>query len=498
MYYKRSILFTIFIIFFIVIKLQAQYKTGINIYNSNHNHSYYTVNGLQGVKDNSGSIVVPCKYEEISLKSPHMSSRFLYYLCYNNKKPAALYSATGHLLIEFDKNVYLANILSLTYHDPYISTSSKNNKERKVSFYDTVGKLMFSTEGTWGLIKEEDRMGIYYEVHKGKKVLYYDSEGHLITETKDLFYKPDATIIRKTNNPLTHNQTAKDAIFPERIIFDENILSAKKESKQSNISASSESHVGKTWTITVPASSQKESTRSKYNTSIGNTVINIKKVHSNNDVKQTDNIPKTNIKRMNSNESKGYITKTLDIIQKAEKLANAGQAMEASRILSNYRKSNDNITAEEKRRIGIAMINIAPKITAQATTQNLFDFSSVIAAGCATQLEQEGRFLIAEAALLGDKQATTILQFINNSSQSGNNIQNFNQNPTNDNNLKLNRHKVRCSLCNGKGTIVTSKGTNYDMDSRHWCGECHKWVMQSHQHSTCPSCKGTGEIEKLF
>lgn len=48
-----------------------------------------------------------------------------------------------------------------------------------------------------------------------------------------------------------------------------------------------------------------------------------------------------------------------------------------------------------------------------------------------------------------------------------------------------------CRLCDGKGTIVETKGVaSFGLDK--WCGECNKNVSANHYHTSCPSCKGRG------
>ena len=53
------------------------------------------------------------------------------------------------------------------------------------------------------------------------------------------------------------------------------------------------------------------------------------------------------------------------------------------------------------------------------------------------------------------------------------------------------RTKNKCTLCDGKGTVVSSSGASFGQDK--WCSECGKRVPSDHYHGTCPSCKGKGE-----
>lgn len=53
------------------------------------------------------------------------------------------------------------------------------------------------------------------------------------------------------------------------------------------------------------------------------------------------------------------------------------------------------------------------------------------------------------------------------------------------------RTKEKCTLCDGKGTVVSTKGVSLGMEK--WCSECEKQVPSNHHHETCPSCKGEGE-----
>lgn len=54
--------------------------------------------------------------------------------------------------------------------------------------------------------------------------------------------------------------------------------------------------------------------------------------------------------------------------------------------------------------------------------------------------------------------------------------------------------KKRCSLCNGKGWISGSKTTTYGNLGTTWCEECGREVPTSHSHDRCPSCGGTGYV----
>ena len=53
------------------------------------------------------------------------------------------------------------------------------------------------------------------------------------------------------------------------------------------------------------------------------------------------------------------------------------------------------------------------------------------------------------------------------------------------------RTKKECRLCDGKGTVVSTKGVSFGMEK--WCSECGKRVPTNHHHETCPSCKGEGK-----
>lgn len=59
-------------------------------------------------------------------------------------------------------------------------------------------------------------------------------------------------------------------------------------------------------------------------------------------------------------------------------------------------------------------------------------------------------------------------------------------------------HKEVCSLCKGKGWINGSKAVNYGYNTSHYCEESKKNVGPNHSHEKCPSCGGTGYIEKAF
>lgn len=484
----------LFLLLFSIVATSTYAQSNSNekfCYDEYTKHGYYIVtkNGLSGVKSNSGKEVVPCLYDRIECQRAHLSDRYIYYICYNkNFCLAAIYSLNGKLIRKFDGNAYMAPYMS-EYKTgfPYFTT----NSNKRVQFYDGLGNFLFEANGSLGFIFPFDGGGYFYEVYHKNKNYYYDSDGKLIHKSKYTTSIGLQNQYASSTDAFAKTKAELDNVFPERSVH----YAKSSEQPVSKTPVSVNKKEYKTWTVQVPDTPNNHSQPfdgwtddNSIQSSDNELIFNDKRRNKSQNSSSQGN-------RSSSSSASKPSGKTSDVIKRANSLLSAGNYSKACSLLSEYHKNAKDISPEEKGVLGMSMMDIGTKAAAQiVSTSSPYDLSALLNATTAQQLVQEGKYLIAEAALLGDKSSAAVLPFLGGSPSNGNM-----QNQNNDQGgLKFNRHKVTCSLCHGKGTIPSNSGVNYSTGSRYWCDECKEYVMGSHQHVRCPSCNGSGEIEKLF
>lgn len=90
-------------------------------------------------------------------------------------------------------------------------------------------------------------------------------------------------------------------------------------------------------------------------------------------------------------------------------------------------------------------------------------------------------------------QSITNITNLKNPSQPANNAQYIPQNRSS----QISAKEKECSMCKGKGWIVSFDTPTFDSSTSRYCDECHREVYASHSHKTCPSCKGRKVVTTL-
>ncbi|MDD6473511.1 MAG: hypothetical protein PUF62_10860, partial [Bacteroidales bacterium] len=348
-------------------------------------------NGLLGVRNHKGKLVVPCKYHKLRYVPITYISNYRYFVAYNEVlKQTDLYTSLGYKIISFAGN-HLSMYFSEHEGYPYFYVTDKKN----IHIYDGTGKLMLTSPGFLCYIGG-DGGHFYYEITQNnvKKSLYYDKDGVLILKGKSLVFRPKGSEYSGPS-PFSKHKDELAKLFPVA----SSVSYAKADTPKATAprSKAEDKKVGKTWTITVPdKDSQSESSHrhpavvpsyrlvstspSGQNSSKSSAPINIRNRYRDNDdvassnhtVRKAPDFTKDADQERVASKRGGDSSETTEVIEKANRLANAGSVKEAATLLSEFKNAYaSGLSAADKAQLGLTMMHIGTQLGYASMTSDI-------------------------------------------------------------------------------------------------------------------------------